>query len=531
MTRANKYRIAAVTALGLFMAILDNTIVSVTLPQMQAAFHTTYSTITWVATAYFLAQAAVISVVGYLSDRVGSKLLFISSLALFTVGSLLCAEAPTENWLFAFRVFQGIGGGALLPLAFSIIYRIFPPEERGPVTALLGIPVMLAPAFGPTIGGYLSTSFDWNAIFFINLPFGVVALIAAFLILPGRASEQETHGTARAADAARTRFDITGLVLAMVGFTTLVYGITRAGSDGLGNTTVLASIIAGVVILAAFVINELVVSDPVIDVRLLANYTFTVANIMMWVIGGVLFGSLFLLPFFFENVQHLSALSAGEYLIAQGLSMGVGMLIAGSLYNRVGPRIFAAVGLLFLAAGTYGLTNLNPATSGWSFQGWLILRGVGLGFANMPLQTLALAAVSNKAMAKASSLVTVTRMVAGAIGVSALTSYLTQQATTHGTTIGTALQAGLTTHSWTGIAQTCVQTGGATFNQSLIKNCVSQYALTQGLNDTFWAVTIICAVLIIAAIFVGRDPAIVAMKEAKARGEEVVVERVAVMAE
>jgi EmrB/QacA subfamily drug resistance transporter len=156
-------------ALGLFMAILDNTIVSVTLPQMQKAFNTDFETITWVATAYFLAQAAVIPIVGYLSDRVGSKPVFLISLAMFTIGSGLCAIAPTQEALIAFRIFQGIGGGALMPVAFAIVYRIFPATERGPVTAVIGIPIMLAPAFGPTIGGYLSTTFDWNAIFMINL--------------------------------------------------------------------------------------------------------------------------------------------------------------------------------------------------------------------------------------------------------------------------------------------------------------------------------------------------------------------------
>src|SRR6266851_2430418 len=203
MTKASRWRVTAVVAIGLFMAILDNTIVSVTLPQMQKAFHTDFETITWVATAYFLAQAAVIPIVGYLSDRIGSKLVFLTALTLFTVGSALCALAPTKEALIAFRVFQGIGGGALLPVAFTIIFRIFPPTERGMSTAVLGIPIMMAPAFGPTIGGYLSTSFAWNAIFTINIPIGVVALVLAILGLPGRKADSENQ--ARPASAGRQR--------------------------------------------------------------------------------------------------------------------------------------------------------------------------------------------------------------------------------------------------------------------------------------------------------------------------------------
>src|SRR6266581_1896419 len=226
MTQGYRWRVAAVVALGLFMAILDNTIVSVTLPQMQKAFHTDFETITWVASAYFLAQAAVIPMVGYLSDRIGSKLMFLAALALFTTGSALCALAPTKEALIAFRVFQGIGGGALLPMAFAIIFLIFPSNERGMASALLGIPAVMAPGFGPTIGGYLSTSFAWNAIFIINVPIGVVALVLALMVLPGQKAVPENQ----AKPAGRNCFDILGLLLSMVGFSVLNYGITEAGS-------------------------------------------------------------------------------------------------------------------------------------------------------------------------------------------------------------------------------------------------------------------------------------------------------------
>src|SRR5258706_3011036 len=378
MTKGYRWRVAAVVALGVFMAILDNTIVSVTLPQMQKAFHTDFETITWVASAYFLAQAAVIPIVGYLSDRIGSKLIFLTALILFTAGSALCALAPTKEALIASRVFQGIGGGALLPVAFAILFRISPPAERGMANALLGIPMMMAPAFGPTVGGYLSTSFAWNAIFTINIPIGVVALVLAILVLPGRKADSENQ--AGPTSAGRKHFDILGLTLSMVGFTALVYGITEAGLKGWGNSTVLTFILVGAAVLVTFIVVELRVSDPVMDLRLFANYTFTISNIVLWIIAAVLFGSLFLLPLFFEKIQGNTALTAGELLISQGLSMGVGMALSGALYNRVGPRILTATGLALLGAGTYRLTRLDVNTSGPSLQIWLILRGLGLGF-------------------------------------------------------------------------------------------------------------------------------------------------------
>jgi DHA2 family multidrug resistance protein len=527
MTKAYRWRVAAVVVVGLFMAILDTTIVSVTLPQMQKAFQTDFETITWVGSAYFLAQAAVIPIVGYLSDRVGTKLIFLTALILFTAGSALCAFAPTKEALIAFRVCQGIGGGALLPMAFAIIFRIFPPNERGMANALLGIPAVMAPGFGPTLGGYLSTSFTWNAIFLINVPIGVVALILALLVLPGNKAEAENQ----ARPTGRNRFDIPGLLLSMVGFSVLIYGITEAGSKGWGNATVLPFILGGVAALLAFIVVELRVSDPVIDLRLFANYTFTISNIVLWIVSGVFFGSLFLLPLFFENIQGKTALAAGELLISQGLAMGVGIAFSGALYNRVGPRLLAATGLVLLVVGTYSLTQLGVNTTGLSLQIWLVLRGLGLGFTIPSVQTLAVSKVGNKAMARASSLVTVTRMVASAIGVAGLTTYLTQQATNHGLAIGQAIETGLTTHQFSGVAATCARLADSTFNQAAVRACVAQHAVTQGLNDTFWAVLIICAASIVLALIIGHDPAVRAYQEARARGEEVTPEPMSAMSE
>lgn len=517
MRLSYKWKATLVVALGLFMAVLDNTIVSVALPQMADAFHTSFETITWVATAYFLAQAAVIPVIGYLSDRVGTKAVFIVALALFTLGSGLCALAPSEEMLIAFRVLQGVGGGALFPMAFAIVFRVFPPEERGPASAVVGVPVLLAPAFGPTIGGYLTTTFDWSAIFTVNVPIGVVALILASVILHGRHQEQVEAATRG------QRFDVLGLALSMAGFTALVYGITDAGQYGWSDTTVVRFLIAGAALLIAFVVVELRVSDPVIDLRLFANYTFTMANLVTWSLSAFLFGSLFLLPFFFENVQGRTALTAGEILISQGLAAAVGTIIAGRLYNRVGPRWLTTAGLIAVTAGTFGFTSLTIGSTAASVQIWLILRGLGLGLSNTPLQTLVLSVVSNRAMARASSLVTVTRQVFGAVGVSALTTYLTQRTAAHAPSV---------THTFTSTilpkAQAaCVATAGQ--NVAAIKTCVQQaaqryivpHAAVLGLNDTFTMVMIGCGVTVVLALIVGRDPAVEAIKRARARGEEV----------
>jgi EmrB/QacA subfamily drug resistance transporter len=531
MRLSYKWQAAIVCTIGLFMAVLDNTIVSVALPQMAKAFNTNLETITWVATAYFLAQSAVIPITGYLSDRIGTKTVFLTSLALFTIGSGLCAIAPSKELLIAFRILQGIGGGALFPMAFAIVFRVFPPAERGPASAIISVPVLLAPAFGPTIGGYLTTTFDWSAIFTVNLPIGLIALALGFFILRGRKAEQEAED---GAPGEKKRFDILGLFLAVTSFTALVYGISEAGSKSWSDSTVLISLIAGGVLLVAFIITELRVSDPVMDLRLFTNYTFTIANVLMWAVAGFLFGSLFLLPFFMENLQGKTPLTAGETLISQGLSAAAAVVVAGRLYNRVGPRILATVGLVLITVGTFGFTQLDVNTTGADLQPWLIIRGLGLGLTNIPLQTLAVSVVSNRAMARASSLVNVTRQVFAAIGVAVLTTYLTQQINSHVNAVTTAFQGAPLTQAKNACIQKLAQTNPAGI-QACVTNAAHQYiaqhaphAAALGFNDTFLLAMIACGVAAVLALFVGRDPAIQAAKRAKESGETIEREPVAV---
>lgn len=525
-----KWRATIVVALGLFMAILDNTIVNVALPQMQSAFNTDRATITWVVTAYFLAQAAVIPITGYLSDRIGAKLVFITSLFLFTLGSGLCALTPQiqpylafatgDKLLIVFRVLQGIGGGALFPLAFAVIFRVFPPAERAPASAVVGVPILLAPAFGPTIGGYLTTYFDWSAIFIVNVPIGIVTLILATIILRGRAAERAEIGNEPQAGA---RFDVLGLLLAMGSSTALVYGITEAaGPNGWSDQTADAYLIAGGVLLVAFVITELVVKDPVMDVRLFANYTFSSANVLTWAVSGLLFGTLLLLPIFYEQVQGKSALDTGLALMSQGLAAAVATLATSRLYNRVGPRWLIAAGFVFMTAGTYGFTQLAVDSTILSAQPWLVLRGLGLGFTTIPLQTLAVSEISNRAMARASSLVNVTRQVFGAVGITALTTYFLQQTTAHANDIAATLQ----TQPPTGIGAACVSAALQNSTKAppltqVIQACVGQHAMTMALNDTFLVTVIGCAICVVLSLLVGNDPSIKAVREARKRGETV----------
>jgi EmrB/QacA subfamily drug resistance transporter len=522
MRLSYRWQATLVIALALLMAILDSTIVSVVLPQIARAFNTDFQTITWVGTGYFLANAAVIPIVGYVSDRIGTKTIFLVALAVFTLGSGLCVIAPNEQFLIAFRVLQGTGGGAMLPISMAIIFRLFGPTERAGAIAILMIPLLLGPAFGPTLGGYLATNFSWNAIFLINLPIGVVAFILALLVLRNNVAEREANDQEQ--DVSKG-FDILGLVLSMTAFTTLVYGISEAGSRGWGDATVISLLGVGSLLLIAFAIVELRLKDPVMDVRLFRSYTFTIANILQWATTAVLFGSLFILPLFFESVQGLSSLTTGEILISQGLAMAVGLTIGGSLYNKVGPRILSVSGLAIVAISMIGFIRMNINTTGADLQIWLILRGIGLGLVAQPLQTLAVSVVSNKQMAKATSLISSTKVVFGAVGVAVLTTFLTQRTTTNAQDIA----AGFQTRPLGAVAASCVQQVGQ--NTQALKLCVTQHALTMGLNDTFLFVLVGCVLCTVLALFLGRDPAIEAAKAAKKRGETIEAPAIPVLSE
>jgi EmrB/QacA subfamily drug resistance transporter len=496
---AYKWQAAAIVVLGLFLSVLDSTIVSVALPATRAAFSTDFNTVTWVATSYFLAQAAIIPITGYVSDRAGTKVVFVSALAIFMVGSLLCVLAGNLSFLIAARVLQGLGGGALMPTSFAIAYRAFPRDEWGRATTIIGVPVLLAPAVGPVLGGVLTTDFDWRAIFTINLPVGGIGLLLAVLLLRSRAADSAAGPQAAPSTGP---FDGVGFVLSMVGFTVLVYGLTEAGLYGWGDPTGDRALLTGLMLVVLLIVVEWRSANPVLDVRFFLSGAFTRANLLLWVIVGCYYGTLFLIPFYFETVQGMSALTAGEIMIGQGVASAVGIAIAGELYNRVGPRILVGAGSIALALGMVGFTRLTLDTSGLSVQLWLALRGLGLGLTIIPLQNLAISVVRHREVAGATSLVNVLRQVFCAAGLAALVAITAQRATGHAGPIEAALRAGSPS---VGVAH-CVAGG------TNAATCVQHWSVVVGLNDTFVVVLVVCGLGAALGWFVGRDPTGVAMR-------------------
>ncbi|HEX6797222.1 MAG TPA: DHA2 family efflux MFS transporter permease subunit [Ktedonobacterales bacterium] len=455
MRQSNRYLIAVVAALGLIPVVLDTTIVTVALGPIRGELHTDVNSVQWIVTAFFLTTAAVVVIGGYLANRFGRKRMFVLGLAIFTLGSVLCGLSPSIGWLIAFRVLQGIGGGVLTTIGVTVAFDAFPKEERAKASAVVGVPALLAPIFGPILGGYLNDTFSWHAIFFVNLPVGIVAIVLALLVLP-----RDVAGTGRGA-----RFDFVGLALSMLGVIAIVYAFTLVTQTnpatvtaanpsgdlyGWGYWLVWALIGAGAALLLVFAFYSLRVSrDPALDLRQFGRYDFLMSNIFSWAGALITFGLLVLLPLYFELVRlpHLSALDTGLALVPLGAGSLVGVVVASALYRLIGPRwvVFSGAALASLSAWQFARivhptagaaqilasaathTPIPPVAGPDDLRWWMFALGLGFMMINISVQTLALEALTGDALAKATSLVASTKLIFSSIGVAILTTILTNR--------------------------------------------------------------------------------------------------------
>lgn len=439
-----KYAVAMISAIGLFMAVLNNTVVNVALVPMQQSFGIQLSQAQWIITSYFLAQAAVIPVAGYLGIWFGQKRTYMAFLGIFVVASILCGASTLLPGDIAYpalivaRLVQGIGGGALFPLATAITFASFRPEERASASAFISIPVLIAPTLGPTIGGLIVDSpLGWPWIFLVNVPIGVTGIILIARVLrPDTTSRTETATSAGA--RVRQPFDWTGLVTSMAGIVLIVYafslvGETRGGSqtverpmgevNGWGYGPFWALVMAGLATLGFFTWYELRrAADPVLNLRLFGSLTFRISSFLTWAVRGIVFGSFFLLPLFMQQYRGFSAVETGLILGAQGIGAVLGVQSGARLYDRVGPRWLVLAGFTILTISTFWLAAIDGATAYGVFVPILILRGIGFGWSNLPLQTTAFSEITGPALAKATSLYNATAQVFSSVGIAVTTT-------------------------------------------------------------------------------------------------------------
>lgn len=408
--------VAGVVVLGAIMSILDITVVTVALQTFQQEFDATAAQVAWTMTGYTLALAAVIPLTGWAADRFGTKRLYLLAIVLFAAGSALCALATTLPMLVAFRVVQGLGGGMLMPLGMTILTRAAGPERVGRVMAIMGIPMLLGPIFGPILGGWLIDVASWHWIFLINVPIGVAAIVYAALVLPqDHVEPSET-------------FDWVGMVLLSPGLALFLYGISTIPETGtVFDAEVMTPALIGAVLIAAFVpwaLNRRNI-HPLVDLRLFENRNMTIAVISMSLFAISFFGAGLLFPLYFQQVRGEDALHAGLLLAPQGFGAMITMPIAGVLADRMGPGKIVMTSIVVITIGMGMFSTLTDTTSYAFLLTSLFIMGLGMGGTMMPIMSAALATLRDHTIARGSTLMNIVQQVAASIGTAVFTVLLT----------------------------------------------------------------------------------------------------------
>jgi EmrB/QacA subfamily drug resistance transporter len=427
------WMVAGTVVLGSVMSVVDTTVVNVALHDLARDFGVSITTVHWVASGYLLALAVSIPLAGWASERFGAKRVWMTSVALFLGGSMLAGTSWSLHSLIAFRVVQGLGGGMIIPVGMSLLARAAGPGRLGRVMSVIGIAQLLGPVLGPVLGGLLVEDASWRWIFYVNVPVGALALTLARHTLP--ADEPEPCD----------RLDVAGFAMLAPGLAALVYGLAETG-DGLATQTALGPILAGIALVAAFVVHARRAPNPLIDVRLLETRAFAAASGTTFCLAMSLFGAMFLLPLYYQTARGQSPLGAGLLLAPQGLGAAMMIPLAGRLTDRIGPGRVVLAGLTLMALGTLPLAWAGGSTPYPLLAGALVLRGLGLGASMMPAQTAAFATLGqDTGAARGTSAINTIQRMGGALGVALMSVVLDHNLHAHGP-VGAAFGA---TFAWT----------------------------------------------------------------------------------
>lgn len=428
-----KWWVLANVMIGTFMAVLDSTIVNVGLPKIMANFGTSLDKIEWVLTAYLLALAVMLPISGWIADKFGHKKVYFWGIFLFTLGSALCGLAETEQMLIFARVIQGMGAGSLMPIGMAIVTREFPPHIRGVALGFWSIAAASSVSFGPLIGGYLVDHFSWQLIFLVNVPVGFLGMFATFLI------QQEYR------NKHIKKFDPVGFLSIVIFLPVLLFALTEgkatSNSEGWSAPYILLCFAISAIALVVFIVTELHVDNPFIDLKLLADRNFGLSNLIMFIFGVGMFGTPFILPLFLQNALGWTAIQAGSVFLPVGIIQGMMAPVAGQLVSRINPKILIVTGVICMSISFFINYYLSFLTDRSYIMMSLYFRGFGMGILFTPLNTIALLRVPREKMAQASGLFNVTRQLGGSFGVSILSTLLATRTIFHAQHYGESLEA------------------------------------------------------------------------------------------
>ena len=509
----NPWIIAITVTMATFMEVLDSSIANVALPHIAGTLGASSEESTWVLTSYLVSSAIVLPMSGWLSNVIGRKRFYMGCVAIFTASSFLCGLAPSLPMLIIFRILQGAGGGGLQPSEQAILADTFSAKQRGMAFAMYGMAVVVAPAIGPTLGGWITDNYSWHWIFFINVPIGILSLFLTQRVVQDPAYLKELRRI-------KIRVDYIGISLIVVGVGFLQYVLDKGQEkDWFSSHLILISFIIAMIALVALVIRELTHENPIMDLRMLSIRNFAIAVTFSFILGMVLNGSTILLPQFLQNDLGYTAQLAGMALSPGGIALAVMMPVAGILATRFDPRVIIAIGFLLTSFGLFHVTNLYVGVSFNTMVIYRIIQVIGIPLIFIPISTLNYVGVPREKFNQVSGISNFMRNIGGAIGVSLLNNFITRQGQIH--------RNALTTHTnhanpfferqLNAIAQSFKATGMSATDAShralaQISAQVDLQSSVLGFVNAFWVLGLM-TLLLVPLPFIMRRPS---AEEAKA---------------
>ena len=481
---AGKWMVAVTVILGSFVSVMDISIVNVAMPQMLGTFGVTLDSITWVVVSYSIAEIILVTMAAWFSALFGRKQFYIFSFMLFTVASILFGFARSLEMMILARFLQGMGGGGLIPIAQAILLETFPEEERGTAMAAFMMGVVVAPAVGPVLGGWLTDHYGWPWIFFINLPIGLIGIFMASVVL-----HDPPH-----LNRGVMRIDVVGIVLLAVGLTSLQIVLERGARDNWFASSFIAWMtLVAVLSLGLLVVWELWVDEPVVDLRVLKNLPFTAGAGLGFVFGISLFGSIFILPLFLQRLQGYEVFDSGLIQMPRMLAMLVLAPLAGRLYNYVDSRLLLGGSIVLMMIGYFAMARFNLDVGSAEMLPSLLISGAGMAFMFTVLFAAAMRTVPLPKMTAASGLFTLARRIGGNLGYALVSSQVTQRAAFHRARLVDHVTPYdiSTTQALDGLSERLAGSGlppGVVEDSAikLLDSTVNRHATMMAYNDVFW---------------------------------------------
>ncbi|HFZ5837664.1 TPA: DHA2 family efflux MFS transporter permease subunit [Staphylococcus aureus] len=494
-------KILAALLFGMFIAILNQTLLNVALPKINTEFNISASTGQWLMTGFMLVNGILIPITAYLFNKYSYRKLFLVALVLFTIGSLICAISMNFPIMMVGRVLQAIGAGVLMPLGSIVIITIYPPEKRGAAMGTMGIAMILAPAIGPTLSGYIVQNYHWNVMFYGMFIIGIIAILVGFVWF--KLYQYTTNPKA----------DIPGIIFSTIGFGALLYGFSEAGNKGWGSVEIETMFAIGIIFIILFVIRELRMKPPMLNLEVLKFPTFTLTTIINMVVMLSLYGGMILLPIYLQNLRGFSALDSGLLLLPGSLIMGLLGPFAGKLLDTIGLKPLAIFGIAVMTYATWELTKLNMDTPYMTIMGIYVLRSFGMAFIMMPMVTAAINALPGRLASHGNAFLNTMRQLAGSIGTAILVTVMTTQTTQHLSAFGEELDKTnpvVQDH----MRELASQYGGQEGAMKVLLQFVNKLATVEGINDAFIVATIFSIIALILCLFLQSN------KKAKATAQK-----------